>query len=128
MAKFHVPFAPEHPDGPEALHAMLAAGASCATPAPDRRIESMNFVHNGVEWTATVGRPLRGVKTVKRRRQGRAVDVREPHPDSASVVAIFAGSPYMVWTNTVPLGTSPSAWVNPFMATNHPTHLVYFDA
>lgn len=128
MTKFHVPYVPEHPDGPEALHATLAAGATCPTPAPDRRIESMTFMHDGVEWTATVGQQLRGVKTVKRRRQGRTVEVKEPQSDRANVVAIFAGAPYRVWLDAPPLGINRTAWMNPFMATNDPTRVIYFGA
>ncbi len=101
---------------PEAIHAELARACNCAVPAPDRRIESMGFVHDGVRYEAAVGRRLIGQKVRPRRRNGR--DVYDKVPDGPVIVAIFAGSPYMVWLDAKPLSTnSTHGWVNPFIAT-----------
>jgi hypothetical protein len=94
-------------------------------PPPDKRIYSIDFVHDGTHWTATVGEILKGTSTRLRTRGGRRVEVTTPVSDPATVLAIFAGNPYMVAT-TGGIAVR-SAWVNPFMA-GIPTRMVYFAA
>jgi hypothetical protein len=86
----------------------------CHRPAlpPDQRIYSIVYTHDSVEWTASVGRQLRGTKTTLKR--GR--ELRTPHSDSATVLAIFPGNPYLVVTDKGPhFGNARSQWENPFM-------------
>lgn len=95
-------------------------------PAPrDRRIESIVFEHNAEEWTATVGEELRGTEVTKRRRKAGIVDVMERSSDRASVVAIFAGDPYLVFTNKNIYGIR-SIWESLFMV-GQPRTISYFD-
>ena len=95
--------------------------------APDaRRIQSIDYLHDGVIWRATVGEPLRGTKTQRRRRGGKAVDVSTPVSDPATVLAIFPGTPYLVVTNGRPLTDLVSWWANPFMA-GKPEVVRYFE-
>lgn len=89
-----------------------------------RRIESITFVHDGEEWIATVGSELRGTRTTSRRRKAGVVEVTERLSDGASVLAIFAGTPYIVVTNKGTPGVR-SRWENPFYA-GQPTAVRYF--
>lgn len=114
------------PEDLDDAYAALACFAQCALPAADRRIYSMTFAHDGEEWTATVGEQLGGTRTRRRSVGGPGVDRTEPLHDRAAVVAVFAGSPYMVVTDARPLTPTMSHWVNPFMATNDPLRLEYF--
>ena len=50
---FFVPAAT--PDEQESVYADMAADCNRAVPDPDRRIYSITYVHDGAEWTATVG-------------------------------------------------------------------------
>jgi hypothetical protein len=125
VTAFHLPLLDLDPAEVESTYARLAEAAGC--PLPDRRVESITYVHDGVDWTATVGRTLRGVKVSRRRRQGRTVEVKEQTSDPATVVAILPGAPWMVWTSKAPLGPDRSGWVNPFMA-GGPTSVTYFDS
>jgi hypothetical protein len=111
---------------PEELHATLAKACGVPVPAANRRISSMIFVHDGIEYTSTVGRRLQGVNTRARKSRGR--EFYDRVPDGPIVVAIFAGSPYMVWLDAKPLSSqSTGGWMNPFMATNDPRNATYFD-
>lgn len=125
MSTFNVPL-PGKKKSDEETYEWLAKVAGCAVPAPNRRIEQITFMHDGTLWTATVGSRMTGVRHLRRRRGGRMVDVREREEDSVSVVAIFAGSPYMVCTTGPPLGNDRSKWVNPFLA-GVPESIRYFD-
>ena len=110
--RFFIPFAPSGTD--EAAFQELAAWCHRPVPAPDERIRSISFRHDGVDWTATVGEQLQGIRETTTRRKGGGVNTkRDMLRDNATVVAIFAGAPFMVATNSPPVR---SAWVNPFMA------------
>src|SRR5579875_2980020 len=77
---FFVP--PEHPDfTPEQQEAAYAEfAAMCRRPVPesDKRIYSITYVHDGEEWTATVGEPLRGVRYKTVRSHGQKREQRTP--------------------------------------------------
>jgi hypothetical protein len=74
---------------------------------------------------AEVGATLRAVRTVRRQRAGKKVDVTERSGDPATVLAVFPGVPYIVVTDGRPIGGVVSAWVNPFMASSQPK-VTYF--
>jgi hypothetical protein len=71
-----------------------------SVPSFDKRIYSVNYVHDGVEWTATVGETLRGVgrKTVRRREQ--KFEGSTSHSDPATVRAIFGVTDKLVTVMT----------------------------
>lgn len=100
----------------EADFANLAAFANRVVPTPSRRVYSITYLHNGVEWTATVGEPLQGIRSAINK--GRSSDFSGGTivSDPAVVLAIFPGDPYLVVTNHGLLGNTGSRWENPFMA------------
>jgi hypothetical protein len=102
----------------ENFYAKLAAGCHRLVPASDRRVYEIEWDHDGEDWTATVGEHLRGKKIRTVRPKGRPFVSTETTPlsDPATVLAIFAGIPYMVVTDARPLGAVLSSWANPFMA------------
>ncbi len=110
----------------ESLYAALAAFSRSQVPPANQRIYSIEFVHDGEEWTATVGKQLKGFKTRTRRRKGKKVEVPTGISDAATVLAIFAGSPYLVVTDARPIRDVASAWVNPFLA-GRPKEVEFFD-
>ena len=122
--EFFVPHAT--PEETEDVYASFAEWCGRSVPLRGKRIYSITFVHDGEEWTATVGSQLRGARTRKRRRQGRTVEVTDRLSDAAVVFAIFAGNPYLVVTNARPITDVVSAWVNPFMA-GRPISVTHFD-
>jgi hypothetical protein len=123
--EFFVPAATD--ENIDEVYASFAEMCHRSVPPPDRRIYSIRFIHDGTEWTATVGEPLRGTRTRKRRRRGQNVEVTEQASDPATVLAIFAGTPFLVVTNAQPITGVVSAWVNPFMA-GQPESVTFFDA
>jgi hypothetical protein len=100
----------------EQIYAELAAWCSCKPLAPEERIYSIGFVHDGEVWTATVGKRLSGRRIKRRKRGVEWIELTTPLSDGAMVVAIFAGAPYMVVTNARPFSRVTTAWENPFMA------------
>ena len=129
MTEFFVPATENQVPGktPEELHEALARACSVPVPPPTQRIASMTFVHDGIQYTSTVGQRLKGVRTRARKSHGR--EFYDSVPDGPVVVAIFAGSPYMVWLDAKPLSSrSTGGWMNPFMATNDPRDTAYFEA
>jgi hypothetical protein len=125
VTAFFVPHATA--DTREQTYAEMAATCGRPVPPVGRRIFAIEWTHDGEEWTATVGETLRGVKTQRLRRGGVMRDVPTPLNDAATVLAIFAGSPYLVLTNARPLTAIVSHWANPFMA-GRPSRVTYFDA
>jgi len=110
-------FVPQAAEGEaEQVYGQLAQLCRRPVPALPERVCSITYMHDGDYWTATVGEQLRGSRTRQRQRRGRKVPVTTPLADEATVLAIFAGDPYLVVTNARPLGGARSAWVNPFMA------------
>ena len=114
MPKFFIPN--QSADDQESVYAQLAESVPVALPAPEKRIYSIRFRHDGIDWTATVGETLAGtsIKTVGRGTSKR--EVSSPVRDTALVVAIFSGNPFFVFTDGGLARGSRSAWQNPFMA------------
>jgi hypothetical protein len=113
--EFFVPDVPS--ESAEQRYAELARWCHCAVPAPEDRVYSIGFGHNGEHWTATVGQQLRGERIHRRKlRAGEYRETSEPLSDPATVLAIFPGSPWMVVTNALPVTALVSWWANPFMA------------
>jgi hypothetical protein len=122
--QFFVPAA--KPDDQESVYAEFAKWCRRAVPGPERRIYSITFVHDGEEWTATVGESLRGKRLRSTRSRGVKVEHEQPVSDPAVVLAIFEGLPYMVVTNHRLGGRNVgSAWENPFLA-GQPKSVTYF--
>ena len=63
--KFFVPDVA--PDKYEEVFQGLAKFCGSEPPPIDRRIYSIIFVHDGEEWTATVGEQMRGIRLPNRR-------------------------------------------------------------
>ena len=110
-------FIPNTPDNQaEEVLTELAKWCGIEPPAPEDRVYEIYWTHDGDEWTAVVGRQLRGTRTRRRRRKGGTVDVTQSLSDAATVLAILPGNPYFVITDARPIGHAVSAWANPFMA------------
>jgi hypothetical protein len=99
----------------------------CGRPIPDikKRIYSITYVHDGEEWTATVGESLHGIGHRITRSRGKKHDRTYHVGDPAIVLAIFPGAPFMVVTNHRIAGNVGSAWENPFFA-GTPTSITLF--
>lgn len=110
----------------ESVYADFARWCGRVVPSPNRRIYSITFIHDGEEWTATVGEPLRGKRFRTSRSRGMGIESEQPISDPAIVLAIFPGSPYMVVTNHRLGGRNVgSRWENPFFA-GEPESITYF--
>jgi hypothetical protein len=104
------------PKDQEASFLLLAKRAHRAPPPLSERVFSITFEHNSEEWTATVGKTLRGVRR-ERPKRGSSAPPREHHlTDAAKVLAIFPDAPYVVVTNHPSHPGKRSAWENPFFA------------
>jgi hypothetical protein len=119
MPVFFVPKA--EPETWEARYAELAGWCNLTPPAPDKRVYSIQFRHDGDEWTATVGRSLSGTRRQCKGRQTEETGLADP----AVVLAIFPGRIWMVVTDHRIAGGSFSKWQNPFMA-GKPESVSYF--
>jgi hypothetical protein len=108
----------------EELYADLAKWSNCVIPDPTKRIYSITFFHDSEEWTATVGKSLRGMRNYITRSRGKNIPHRKFLNDSAVVWAIFAGNPFRVVTDQGFTARS-SIWANPFLVGN-PNAIVYF--
>jgi len=116
------------PEETEATYEQYAALAGSVPLPVDERIQSISWEKSRVEtWTAEVGKKLSGrIDEVN----GKGASRHEHSTrlsDSATVLAIFPGDPYMVVTDK---GINPdvrSGWANPFMASNSPTSVKRFD-
>lgn len=113
-------------DNVKKVYADFSEWCGCPVPPQEERIYSITFVHDGEEWTATVGKTLSG-KTLPnpRSRRKRTHHVRKLG-DPATVLAIFAGVPYSVVTNHRLAGSVGSAWENPFLVGN-PKRVICFE-
>jgi hypothetical protein len=119
-------FVPEaEPDESDSAYAELATLAQRKVPPMMDRIYSITFAHDGTEWTATVGERLKGHTIADPRARAKMRRIERPRSDSATVLAIFAGSPYMVVTDGGAIAGGRTAWENPFMA-GHPTSVTFF--
>lgn len=113
------------PESQEDVYSGFAESIGHPTPELGRRVFSIVFRHDGVEWTATVGQVLHGTRHKARRHRGVAYEHTSPVSDSATVLAVFAGNPYFVFTDSGLAVGSISSWVNPFMA-GRPIRTVHF--
>lgn len=112
-------------DTQDAIYAHYAAWCVRTVPAFDTRIYSIVFVHDGQEWTATVGETLHGVHYNAITSRSKRIDRSRPVGDPAVVLAIFPGAPFMVVTNHRIDVSVRSAWENPFLA-GEPKSVTYF--
>jgi hypothetical protein len=112
--KFFVPHV-ANTDKYEEVFEALAALHGFKPPPADRRIYSITFVHDGEEWTATVGERMSGIRLPNpRSRSKKKPYYPQPLFDQAVVMAIFPSDeqfPHKVLHNG-----APSKWANPFMA------------
>jgi hypothetical protein len=108
------------PETEEAVYAQLAQICRSGVPDFDRRLYSITYVHDGVQWTTTVGKQLKGIGSKIIRRRGKRVEQTASHSDFATVLAIFPGVPYTVFTDGF-----RTLWANPFYA-GEPRHATYF--
>ncbi len=97
--EFFLPVTAE--DEYEQRYAELARFAGASVPAPPARLWSVQWVHNGEMWEATVGELLVRVRPTPRVQ------------DSAAVMAIFPGEPYLIVTSAQPLTSLRGDWHNP---------------
>lgn len=104
------------PEDQEAVFAELARFAGRTAPQLSARVYSITFDHDGEEWRATVGETLSGVRSKWIRSKGTIVERETPLRDAALVLAIFSGAPYLVVTDSRPIGRVRSAFQNPFRA------------
>lgn len=121
--EFFVPAA--EPEEVEQVYAEFARWAGRSVPPLERRIASIRFVHNGVAWTAEVGKTLSGERIETKHGKADHFTSKTPVSDPALVLAIFEGNPYVVVTSAHPLTDQGSAWVNPFFA-GQPSAVRYF--
>lgn len=106
----------------EPSYAALAAACGAEALPPDRRIRKFVFIHDGVEWTAEVGRRRQGVEIRPARSRG-----RRPAQQSMSgntIVAIFAGPPCHLLFEEPREGRT--AWANPQYC-GEPSKVTLFD-
>jgi hypothetical protein len=104
------------PESQEAVFAELARFAGQLVPQLSERVYSITYDHGGSEWRATVGETLRGVRRKRIHSKGTKVEREMPVYDAALVLAIFPGTPYLVVTDSRPVGRVRSARQNPFLA------------
>lgn len=100
----------------ERIYASLAEWCGRAVPAREKRIYSITFGADSDIWTATVGLQLSGIGRGSRCAGG-VNGVREIRMcDAARVLAIFAGTPYVIITNHLLGGVSiRSMFANPLL-------------
>ena len=121
--RFFLPGVPA--DKQEESYSSLAKLAGRATTANDLRIYSITYPHDVGEWTATVGERLHGHTVADPRARAKKRRTEKPLGDSAVIVAIFPGVPYLVFTDSGHGAGRRSGWENPFMA-GQPTSVTYF--
>jgi hypothetical protein len=100
----------------ERVYASFAEMAGRTVPPPGERVYSITYVHNGEEWTATVGERLCGKRYTVTKSKGQQFERTQSVSDPALVLAIFPGSPFVIVTNHRIAGNVGSKWENPFFA------------
>jgi hypothetical protein len=123
IPEFFVPAAT--PENQEQVYAEFARRVGRKVPSLAERVYSIEYRHDGIDWTATVGKPLRGTKTETRRSKHGVTERQQPVSDPAIALAIFPGDPYIVVTNQGIVGNVGSRWANPFFA-GRPTSVTPF--
>ena len=120
---FFVPAAT--PETQESVYVGFAEWCKCSLPKLEHRVYSITYIHDGEEWTATVGGHLHGIRRRTSRSRGKTIEGIIRLSDPALVLAIFPGEPFMVVTNHRIAGNVGSAWENPFFA-GQPTSVACF--
>jgi hypothetical protein len=100
--EFFLPVTSE--DEYEQRYVELARFAGASVPVPEARLSAIQWEHNGETWEAAVGELLVRVKPIPRVQ------------DSAAVMAIFPGDPFLIVTSAQPLTSLRSSWNNPISA------------
>ena len=100
----------------ESVFAEYAARFGRPIPMLPERVYSIVFEHNGEEWTATVGAKLQGIRRGRPKKRSFSPSKETFLSDSATVLAIFPGNPYLVVTDQRNPTEVRSAWENPFLA------------
>lgn len=114
MDKPPIFFVPDVPaDRQEQVYAHMAANGGGGIPPHADRIYSITFGHDGIEWTATVGHPMRGVQGTTKKVRGEKRWVETPVSDSTVIAAIFPGHPFVIFHTG-----GRSAWANPFYSSD----------
>lgn len=112
----------------EEVYADFARRCQRPVPDPGERVYSITYVHDREEWTATVGERLHGIRRQstgsRRRRSPISIEQVQGLNDPATVLAIFQGNPFVVFTNA---GGVRSAWENPFFV-GSPRFTTFFSA
>ena len=126
---FFVPQLTAAADSPQMTYAELAALAGRPVPADNERVYSITYVHDGEEWTSTVGETGTGERRVTVGRGANKRERVERLSDGARVLAIFAGDPYVVVTNHLPGVGVKTDWANPFyVGLSSVRHVILFPA
>lgn len=94
MPAFFVPKC--DPDKQEETYVDWAKAVNGGVADPDRRIYSITWRHDGIEWTATVGEQLRGTETITKGRGRMKKEITVPRHSSDTVLAIYEGDPFMI--------------------------------
>jgi len=95
IPQFFVPAAT--PEMEENVYADFAGMCHRAVPKREERIYSITFVHDGEEWTATVGEALSGKTLPNPQSRSKVPFYPRQLSDPAIVQAIFPGVPYTVY-------------------------------
>ena len=119
---FFVPLVP--PEDQEHTFVEFAKSCNRPVPHPTQRVYAITFRHDSESWVATVGKQLNGTRTTSHRAKGQKIERQHAVYDSALVLAILPGIPYLVVTDRT-LGVSGSQWESPFMA-GRPDSVTYF--
>ena len=125
MAAFFLPRASDDEQA-ERLYEALAEFAGCEPAPPGRRVRSIAFTQDGVQWVAEVGAELSGQRTTQQLRRGELVERTETFSSPARVLAVYPGTPFVVVTDAQPITGTPSEWANPFSA--QPDRVALFDS
>ena len=105
----------------EDAYKQLADFVGVASLDPARRIYSMTWKHDGVEWTAVVGEELRGTET-KKIGKGRKATYREvPRGTNDTVLAVFSGVPHRI------VHDNKSGYWNMPIYAGEPSRVEYFE-
>lgn len=114
--EFFIPGLKTYEEQDSELH-RLAVAFSLRMPEPHERIFSITFRHDGVIWTATVGKMMEGRGSRTRRVKGKRFEEVTSHSDPAMIRAIFPDPVcFRVFTDGGLSIGQRSRWENPFLA------------
>lgn len=112
MTEFFVPGSADAgsaDSGVEAAYRRLAELTGAAAAPPGRRIRQVAFKVGRESWTAEVGRTMVGTRPEHRRRRGEFTTTTERLTGQATVLAIFAGTPFTIVTDDEQATSAPPA-------------------